>query len=87
MATPSTTISAGQTANAASSWRLNAKLARLSLLTIVMASLAVPTSAGLPACEYEDSQNCYWDAAARGNGQGRSFIDVGGVVLYVEREG
>jgi hypothetical protein len=33
-------------------------------------------------CEFEDSQNCYWNAAERGNGVGQSFINVDDVVLY-----
>jgi len=32
----------------------------------------------LKACEQEDSDNCYWDATIRGNGQGRSFINIRG---------
>jgi len=27
----------------------------------------------LPACEYEDSDDCVWDAVTRGNGKGESF--------------
>lgn len=27
-------------------------------------------------CKYEDSVNCYWDAQARGNGEGHSFYSV-----------
>lgn len=30
----------------------------------------------LPPCQYEDSSNCYWDAATRGNGEGQSFAHV-----------
>lgn len=37
----------------------------------------------LPACATEDSVNCYWDAA-RGNGEGRSFINWDGVTYYAE---
>lgn len=36
----------------------------------------------LPACETEDSHNCYWDARSRGNGEGVSFFDVDGIVVY-----
>lgn len=36
----------------------------------------------IPACKTEDSSNCGWDAAKQGNGQGRSFIDIGGVTIY-----
>jgi hypothetical protein len=31
----------------------------------------------LPDCRQEDSLNCWWDAKARGNGKGRSFVIVG----------
>ncbi|MFF8629718.1 hypothetical protein [Streptomyces werraensis] len=35
-------------------------------------------------CEDESSRDCYWDAATRGNGQGRSFIvDENGHVTYL----
>lgn len=37
---------------------------------------------GLPACATEDSDNCYWDAEEQGNGQGRSFTVIDGVVTY-----
>jgi hypothetical protein len=37
----------------------------------------------LPACVAEDSTNCYWDADSRGNGQGRSFVNVAGVTITV----
>ncbi len=36
----------------------------------------------LPTCATEDSDNCYWDATERGNGKGRSFTVVDGVVTY-----
>lgn len=36
----------------------------------------------LPECPTEDSADCYWDAAAHGNGLGRSFVDVDGVTYY-----
>ena len=32
----------------------------------------------LPPAQYEDSPNAYWDAQRIGNGQGKSFYDVGG---------
>ena len=38
----------------------------------------------LPACDAEDSTNCYWDAAAQGDGVGVSFVDVGGTAYYWE---
>lgn len=40
-----------------------------------------PTAATLQACPTEDSTDCYWDAS-RGNGTGRSFVDIGGAVFY-----
>jgi hypothetical protein len=37
----------------------------------------------LPACSTEDStENCYWDAANMGNGQGQSFVVLNGTVYY-----
>lgn len=46
---------------------------------------AMPTAGGtivLKACEQEDSENCFWDATTRGNGQGRSFINIRGHIFY-----
>lgn len=37
----------------------------------------------LPACETEDSTNCYWDATVQGNGLGQSFVDINGTAHYV----
>lgn len=28
------------------------------------------------ACKYEDSNNCFWNAKKRGNGEGRSFVTL-----------
>jgi len=36
----------------------------------------------LPPCEEEDSDNCYWDADTRGNGEGHSFEVRDGVYTY-----
>jgi hypothetical protein len=36
----------------------------------------------LRPCPVEDADNCYWDAARMGNGQGTSFITVDGVTYY-----
>jgi len=38
----------------------------------------------LVACPVEDADNCYWDAARMGNGQGTSFVTIGGVTYYPE---
>lgn len=48
---------------------------------------AMPNAGGtleLKACATEDSENCYWDATIRGNGQGRSFINIRGHVFFEE---
>ena len=31
----------------------------------------------LPACQTEDSDNCYWDADTMGNGQGHDSVVIG----------
>lgn len=36
-------------------------------------------------CVTEDSDNCYWDAQTSGNGQGRSFVVLDGVVHYLTK--
>jgi len=38
----------------------------------------------LPPCQAEDSDNCYWDASARGNGLGNSFVGFMGETYYTE---
>jgi hypothetical protein len=43
-----------------------------------LAQTLFPDTSGLPACEYEDSENCYWNAATMGNGDGTSFVNVNG---------
>jgi hypothetical protein len=40
------------------------------------------TRDSLPACQTEDSDNCYWDAQTMGNGQGHSFYVIAGNVTY-----
>lgn len=42
--------------------------------------------ADLPPCEVEDADNCYWDAATMGNGEGRSFVTIDGETTYTEPE-
>lgn len=39
----------------------------------------------LPPCPAEDSDNCHWDAKHQGNGKGRSFTSINGVVTYDQR--
>lgn len=38
----------------------------------------------LPECQTEDGNNCYWNAATRGNGKGSSFYRINGVTTYVD---
>lgn len=38
----------------------------------------------LPPCQYEDEQDCYWDAQRMGNGNGWSFINLHGTYIYFE---
>jgi len=33
-------------------------------------------------CRFEDSNNCYWDARAHGNGKGRSFVTLKGKTYF-----
>ena len=37
----------------------------------------------LDYCVTEDDTYCYWDAAIQGNGQGRSFVNVGNMTYYL----
>lgn len=48
-----------------------------------MSTLALFLALFMPQCAAEDSHNCYWDAAHRGNGLGTSFVDIGGTVVYL----
>ena len=47
---------------------------------------AVKPVAYLPPCPTEDSDNCIWDAAAWGNGQGTSFVQYAGKWYYLDPE-
>lgn len=40
----------------------------------------------LPPCPVEDADDCYWDAARMGNGQGTSFVTIDGVTYYPEAD-
>lgn len=37
-----------------------------------------------PACEFEFSEDCFWDASTRGNGRGKSFVDLDGTAWYLD---
>ena len=46
--------------------------------------MPTPKSGLYLPCEYEDSNNCVWDARHLGNGHGRSFIATKrGKVIYI----
>ncbi len=44
-------------------------------------SYGLNQSTNLPPCVTEDSDNCFWDAA-RGNGEGLSFVIIDGIATY-----
>jgi hypothetical protein len=50
------------------------------LMAATALSLAALT---LPLCPTEDSNNCVWDAATQGNGEGRSFVVIDEKVTYL----
>lgn len=58
----------------------------LTAVTAFALGLAVatpePGTVTIPTCATEDSDNCIWDAQRSGNGAGKSFISLDGV-LYV----
>lgn len=35
-------------------------------------------------CATEDSHDCYWNPRVQGNGEGRSFVDIGGIVYFLD---
>ena len=51
----------------------------VALMIAILGALAVHT---VGPCDYDDGSSpylvCYWDAQARGNGEGVSFLAVGG---------
>lgn len=47
-----------------------------------MEALLALTLALMTPCEYEDSTDCIWLAADRGNSFGSSFVDVNGTAFY-----
>ena len=65
---------------------LTAAMAGMTLADLQMGDLSNKAfdtiAAELPECAAEDSTNCHWDGAKRGNGKGESFIDIRGVALY-----
>ena len=51
---------------------------------IVLAALALTAATLASPCQTEDSYNCTWYADVQGNGQGRSFVDIAGMVIYLK---
>lgn len=58
-----------------------ATLLACALAPLIALAIFVQVLVSTP-CPTEDSDWCYWDAAERGNGEGRSFTDYGGVIVY-----
>lgn len=58
-------------------------LIALAAIATGLTVVAITGGASLPYCIAEDSTNCYWNAAKQGNGEGRSFIDLSGAVIYL----
>ncbi|MFV0512539.1 MAG: hypothetical protein ACK5MY_02715 [Jhaorihella sp.] len=64
----------------------------IQIITIAIASAgvgaagaaAIGTGAYLPPCVTEDSSNCVWNAAERGNATGASFIEYDGALYFRE---
>lgn len=44
----------------------------------------VPTGTVFPACQYEDSLNCFWNASVQGNGEGQSFVNFFDVIIPLD---
>lgn len=53
----------------------------ITLAALAAAFLALIVWLAVPVCPTEDSNNCLWNARTQGNGQGSSFIDVGGYLI------
>ena len=51
---------------------------------IVLAALALTAATIASPCQTEDSRNCTWYADVQGNGQGTSFVDIAGMVIYLK---
>jgi hypothetical protein len=61
----------------------------IALMAGMIFGSSAPADAAPPAglhrpCQYEDSNNCVWDARHMGNGAGRSFgVDGAGHIHYI----
>jgi len=63
--------------------RLKKILAATAYSAMIAFALAAFGYNLLPECPTEDSSTCVWYADVQGNGQGNSFIDLGGNVFYL----
>jgi hypothetical protein len=70
-------------------WQVTTLAEKNSVQSVGWCTDAIADAGGIchgepvPPCPTEDSANCYWDAT-RGNGTGRSFVDIDGTVYYQE---
>jgi hypothetical protein len=59
--------------------------ATVAFVVSMLTGMSEPTGkVELSPCAAEDSENCYWNAQDRGNGEGTSFIRLDGVTYYPE---
>lgn len=64
--------------------RATAPQAAPAVPTLTHTTSTIPS---LPECEYEDSEDCIWDATTAGNQEGTSFIRYQGKTYYAEPVG
>lgn len=50
---------------------------------VLIMTQPTPYYRSLPPCAYEDSDNCFWDAELRGNGEGQSFYTLNGTTTVI----
>ncbi len=54
----------------------------VAMLAVALTMMALTVYIARP-CPTEDSSGCTWYAGTQGDGQGRSFVDVFGLVIYL----
>lgn len=60
----------------------------MGLILALILAVASLVGSPLQPCASEDTEGstaCYWDASARGNGQGQSFIWTGSTTVLLSR--
>lgn len=62
--------------------RQSSAIASIKLPASAVAHIRSLPDQVIPPCAHEDSDDCFWDAKAHGNDQGRSFISIQGVTYY-----